>query len=414
MTSSIERTRETAPPAGSRRRRHFGREFWRRVLIYLVLGGFAIIMLFPFMYMFFTSLKDANDVFTYPPRVLPYEAVTTVVDGEEVPLYSIEIDGEPREMILAESGVPAGVFADPEDLEASVAVPLDQGAPTGAVVTVDGEDLEVWQVRTEEGERELILLRNTAVGRFVATDDSNVEAFAVVRTSDPVEQLTAKFSNYAEVLDIRDFDRAITNTILVTILVVAGQLFASIMGGYAFARLKWPGRNKLFVAYLGSIMIPFIVLIIPLFQIMVFLGWNNTMGSLVWPFFFTAYGTFLMRQFFVAIPKDLEEAAYIDGASRWRILWTIFVPLSWPAIATLATFSFLYAWNSFVWPLVAIDAGNTQDHVLTLALQILGGQGADAPQLIFAGVTLAMVIPLLVFIMAQRYFVENVASSGIK
>jgi multiple sugar transport system permease protein len=186
------------------------------------------------------------------------------------------------------------------------------------------------------------------------------------------------------------------------------------MGGYAFARMKFPGRDQLFVGYLGSIMIPFVVLIIPLFQIVVALNWNNTLAALVWPFIYTAYGTFLMRQFFLAIPKDLEEAAFIDGASRWRILWTIFVPLSWPAIATLATFQFLYAWNSFIWPLVVIDAGNTDSFVLTLALSILGGQGADQPQLVFAGVAMAVIIPLLVFAMAQRYFVENVASSGIK
>jgi multiple sugar transport system permease protein len=161
-------------------------------------------------------------------------------------------------------------------------------------------------------------------------------------------------------------------------------------------------------------MIPFVVLIIPLFQIMVKLDWNNTLGVLVWPFFYTAYGTFLMRQFFLSIPKDLEEAAVVDGAKRWTILWRIFVPLSWPAIATLATFSFLYAWNSFIWPLVAIDVGNEDSSVLTIALSTLGGQGADQPQLIFAGVTLAMLVPMLVFVAAQKYFVENVASSGLK
>ena len=261
---------------------------------------------------------------------------------------------------------------------------------------------------------ELALIRETAVGRFVDPEDRTVEAFAVARTSQPAETLTANWSNYDEVLGIRDFDRAITNTILVTILVVSGSLFTSIMGGYAFARIRFPGRDKIFVGYLGSIMIPFVVLMIPLFQIVVQLNWNNSLASLVWPFIFTAYGTFLMRQFFVSIPKDLEEAAFIDGASRWRVLWRIFVPLSWPAIATLATFQFLYAWNSFIWPLVVIDAGNTKDHVLTLALSILGGQGADQPQLIFAGVTLAMTVPMVVFVMAQRYFVENVASSGIK
>ena len=106
-------------------------------------------------------------------------------------------------------------------------------------------------------------------------------------------------------------------------------------------------------------MIPFVVLLIPLYRLMIAIGWGNTLTSLVIPFIFTAYGTFLMRQFFVSIPKELEEAAVIDGASRWTILWKIFFPLSIPAVATLATFSFLYAWNSFVWPLIIIDSGNT-------------------------------------------------------
>jgi len=161
-------------------------------------------------------------------------------------------------------------------------------------------------------------------------------------------------------------------------------------------------------------MIPFVVLIIPMFRLMVSLGWVNTLGSLVWPFIFNAYGTFLMRQFFVSIPKDLEEAAFIDGASRWKILWTIFVPLSWPAIATLATFMFLYGWNSFIWPLVSINGSNSEDFVLTIALQTLGGQAGEGPNLIFAAIVLSVAIPFTVFILAQRYFVENVATSGIK
>ena len=140
-------------------------------------------------------------------------------------------------------------------------------------------------------------------------------------------------------------------------------------------------------------MIPFVVLIMPLFRLMVSLGWVNTLGSLVWPFLFNAYGTFLMRQFFVSIPKELEEAAFIDGAKRWKILWTIFVPLSWPAIATLATFMFLYAWNSFIWPLVSINGANSEDFVLTMALQTLGGQAGEGPNLIFAAIVLSVIIP---------------------
>ncbi len=416
MTDLDTRTTNDAARTARKQSRKAKRSKWLGWAgIYLILGTFAITMIFPFVYMFFTSLKDSSDVFTYPPRVLPYEPETIDLDGEPLPLFTIESDeGEMQSMVLVEKGVKAGLFALPTDLDTTIAVPLEFAADTGQTIDVDGEPLPIYTVTFQGDTQDLVLLRGTAVGRFVDPDDPTVEGYEVVRTAEPTERITARWSNYEEVLGIRNFGGAITNTVLITVLVVAGTLFTSIMGGYAFARLRFPGRDQIFVAYLGSIMIPFVVMIIPLFQIVVALNWNNTLAALVWPFVYTAYGTFLMRQFFLAIPKDLEEAAHIDGASRWRILWTIFVPLSWPAVATLAVFQFLYAWNSFIWPLVVIDAGNTDSFVLTLALSILGGQGADQPQLVFAGVAMAVVIPLLVFAMAQRYFVENVAASGIK
>jgi multiple sugar transport system permease protein len=147
---------------------------------------------------------------------------------------------------------------------------------------------------------------------------------------------------------------------------------------------------------------------------MVAIGWVDSLVALVVPFIFSAYGTFLMRQFLITIPKELEEAAVLDGASRWTILWRIFVPLSVPAIATLSTFAFLYAWNSFVWPLVVINSGNLDNRVLALSLQVLGGRAADTPNLILAGVVIALLPPITVFVLAQRYFVENVASAGLK
>jgi multiple sugar transport system permease protein len=201
---------------------------------------------------------------------------------------------------------------------------------------------------------------------------------------------------------------------LVTMAVVIGQLVTSILGGFAFARIRFPGRDRLFFIYLGSIMVPFVVLIIPLYQLMVAIGWVDKIASLVFPWLITAYGTFLMRQFFITVPKELEEAAIIDGASRWTILWRIFVPLSLPAVATLTTFSFLYAWNSFVWPFVVISGGNVDAQVLTVALQQFVGRAQDAPQLIFAGVTIAVTVPVIAFILVQRYYVANVSTSGIK
>ncbi len=150
--------------------------------------------------------------------------------------------------------------------------------------------------------------------------------------------------------------RYMLNTAFVTFCVVIGQILTSMMGGYAFARINFPGRDMLFRIYLGTIMIPFVVIMIPIYKMMQVFGWLDQFQSLIIPWVFTAAGTFLFRQFFKSIPKDLEEAAIIDGANRWTILWRIFAPLSVPAIATQATISFLYAWNSFIWPLVAIQS----------------------------------------------------------
>lgn len=397
------------------RRKRRVRTFIGRTGIYLLLTFFAGIMVFPFVYMAASALKTPEDTFRYPPKILPRVPETLAVDGEELPVFSLPVDGVDREVVLAESGVEAGVFVEPDDPEnVVVSWPLALVEDTGRTVTLDGEEVGLFVVPVGGETRELALQRGTVVGRFVDQNDPSIETFAVVRTAPAAETVSARFENFSEVLDRPAMDRALSNTILVTALVVLGVLFTSIMGGYAFARIRFPGRDAVFLAYLGSIMIPFIVVIVPLFQLMVSLDWVDHLGVLVWPFVFNAYGTFLMRQFFASIPIELEEAAVIDGAKRWRILWGIYVPLSWPAVATLGTFIFLYAWNSFVWPLVAINTANTEAYVLTIALRQLGGQAVESPNLIFAGIVIAVVVPMAIFVAAQRYFVENVATSGIK
>jgi multiple sugar transport system permease protein len=411
---TAQRTEVQVQAEAARRTRRM-RTWIGRGFIYLFLAGFAAIMVFPFVYMAASALKTPEDTFRYPPKILPRVPETLAVDGEELPVYSLPVDGSNREVVLAETGIEAGVFVEPTDPETIVvAWPLALVEPTGQTVPLDGEDAEVFLVPVGTETQELALQRGTVVGRFVDQNDASIETFAVVRTAPAAETVSARWENFSEVLDRPAMDRALSNTILVTALVVIGVLFTSIMGGYAFARINFPGRNAVFLAYLGSIMIPFIVVIVPLFQLMVSLDWIDHLGVLVWPFVFNAYGTFLMRQFFAGIPIELEEAAVIDGAKRWRILWGIYVPLSWPAVATLGTFTFLYAWNSFVWPLVAINTANTESYVLTIALRNLGGQAVESPNLIFAGIVIAVVVPMAIFVAAQRYFVENVATSGIK
>jgi len=390
-----------------------------RAGLYLILSAFAALMLAPFVIMLATSLKSPEDVFNYPPRVLPRQQATVDIDGEPAPLYEIPYEGGTRVLALTSDSLEIGTFAPPDALDQTVAVLARDVAPTGGftdpqTAVVEGEEQDLFDVEVDGEVVPMVQLSSTTVGEFTDPEDPGVEVLANIRTSTPVSSVSARPQNYTQVREAAGLDRSLTNTALVTLLVVVGQVFTSIMGGYAFARIRFPGRDQLFLVYLGSIMIPFVVLIIPLYQLMVAIGWVDTMASLTIPWLFTAYGTFLMRQFFLSIPRELEEAAFVDGASRWTVLWRVFVPLSLPAIATQATFGFLYAWNSFVWPLVVINAGNAEDRVLTLALSTLGGRAADSPNLVLAGVAIAVVVPVVVFVLAQRYFVENVAASGIK
>lgn len=220
-----------------------------------------------------------------------------------------------------------------------------------------------------------------------------------------------RWSNYVEVLNIVPLGTQLINTVIVTALVVLGWVITSVLAGYAFARLEFPGREFWFGAYLATLMVPFAVLIVPMYRLMLVFGWVDRLEALIIPWLFTAYGTFLLRQFFLSVPKDLEDAALIDGASHWGILFRIFLPLARPAIATLATFAFLYAWNSFLWPLIIISSPSRK--VVTQGLVDLQALYAARVDLIMAGSTLAILPTLIVFLFAQRYFIEGIATSGL-
>ncbi|HRJ57862.1 MAG TPA: carbohydrate ABC transporter permease [Anaerolineales bacterium] len=390
--------------------------------VYFVLTFFALVMIFPFLYMLSTSFKIPADTFRYPPRMLPRDPVTIQVEGydEPLPLYFVEVDGTRKEYALAKSNIKVGTYAPADDLTNTVERFISEIKPTGGVmnqqkVIVNGEEVKLFDVEVDGQIVPMILVSQTTVGEFIDPQNPESEAiFQNVRLSEPVENVSWHPENYQEVIELNNLGRALTNTTLVTVLVVLGQLVTSVFGGYAFARLKFPGRDTVFVFYLGTIMIPFVMLIVPLYQLMVLIGWTDRLASLIIPWIFTAYGTFLMRQHFITFPKEIEEAALLDGASRFAILKDIIIPASVPALATQATFTFLYAWNSFIWPLVIINVGNEKNHVLTLALNVLRGRASDTPNLILAGAAIAIVPPLIVFILGQRFFVESVAGSGVK
>jgi ABC-type glycerol-3-phosphate transport system permease component len=397
-----------------------------RALLYIVLTGFAFLMLFPFTYMMMSSLKTSDDVFQSPPRLLPRSPVETEYNGETVELFQLEVDGQVREMVPTGEKVRYGYFTSEANInfentresEILVALPLNDATEIGEVTltTPDGEeeDFDQYEVTVDGETQELLLAYRGSLDVFVDPNDPEITTLEVARTANAAEIVEFQWGNYPEAVFGLNLNRALVNTTLVTIGVTAGQLVTSIFGGYAFSRLRFRGRDSLFLLYLGSIMIPFVVLVIPMYRLMVVIGWQARLVSLIVPWIFTAYGTFLMRQFFMSIPKELEEAALMDGASRMRILWGIFVPLSTPAVATLGIFSFLYAWNSFLWPLLIIGEGNDRNHVLTLSLISLSNRFADQPNFVLTGAAVAVLPPIIIFILAQRYFIEGVASSGLK
>ena len=401
------------------------RTFLLRALAYTALSLFGFLMIFPFLYMLFTSFKTSSDVFRYPPALLPLTQTTTEYEGAQVPLYNLRVDGERRPVVDTGERERFGFFTDedganlndPRSSKVVAEVPLEAAVETGRTVTVQKgeaeETFDVYEVETDGETQELLLAYRGAQNRFVVPENPALSTYAVERTAPKEEYVDFQWENY-RAFSTLDLDRALVNTVLVTVLVVLGQLVTSIFGGYAFSRVEFRGRDTLFLLYLGSIMIPFVVLIIPMYRLMVILDWQNQLVALILPWIFTAYGTFLMRQFFISIPKDLEEAAMLDGASRFRVLWQIFVPLSGPAIATLAIFSFLYAWNSFLWPLLIINEANESNHVLTLALIKLSNIAADRPNLVLTGAAIAILPPMIIFILAQRYFIEGLSSSGLK
>lgn len=222
-----------------------------------------------------------------------------------------------------------------------------------------------------------------------------------------------QFINYKRVLESVPFGRFFLNSLLVSSLITAGQLVTCSTGAYAFARLRFPGRDVLFVVLLSSLMIPIQVTIIPIFIMIKRLGLTDTLQSLILPSLISPFGVFLLRQFFLTIPKDLEDAAVIDGASHLFIFTKIILPLSKPALSALAIFTFNYHWNEFFRPLIFL---NTYERMtLPLGLSILKGYfGTGSVSVIMAGVTLAVLPILVAFVFAQRYLVEGITLTGMK
>ena len=221
-----------------------------------------------------------------------------------------------------------------------------------------------------------------------------------------------RWSNYTEVFSLMPFWRMFFNTVLYAGCVTAGQVFFCSLAGYAFARLQFRGRDTLFVLYLGTLMVPLTVTVIPQFILMRTVGWVDTPWAMIVPGLFgSAFGTYLMRQFFANLPGDLEEAAILDGCTPWQIYWRILLPHARPAVMVLAVLTWVNVWNDFLWPLLMIQRNSLA--TLTLGLVRLRGEYVARWPIIMAMSMLIMVPLVIIYAIAQRSFVRGIAVTGM-
>jgi multiple sugar transport system permease protein len=220
-----------------------------------------------------------------------------------------------------------------------------------------------------------------------------------------------QWSNYGEVFSLMPFWRMFVNTVLYAGCVTVGQVFFCSLAGYAFARLPFRGRDTLFVLYLATLMVPLTVTVIPQFILMRTFGWTDTPWAMIVPGLFgSAFGTYLMRQFFRTLPTDLEEAAILDGCTPWQIYWRILLPQTKPAIMVLAVLTWVNVWNDFLWPLVMIQ--NKSIATLNLGLVWMQGQYVSRWPVLMAASILILLPLVLVYAIAQRAFVRGIAVTG--
>jgi multiple sugar transport system permease protein len=233
---------------------------------------------------------------------------------------------------------------------------------------------------------------------------SNAEVLSVPPVLWPAEM---RWGNFAQAWSYLPFGRFFLNTAFVAGAITVIVVTVSSLAAYAFARLRFRGRDSLFVVYLATLMVPQAVLVIPLFLMMTWLDWVNTYTALIVPMAFGSFGAFLLRQFFLTIPLELEEAAMIDGASRFKIFWSVILPLSAPALGLLALFTFTGHWNSFLWPLIVVH--ETERATIPLGLTMFHGEQGTEWNYLMAGAAISMAPGVALTILLQRHIFRSIA-----
>ncbi len=284
----------------------------------------------------------------------------------------------------------------------------------------ESQEYPIYLVPTAEGEQEWALVRKgRQASEFV--DPANPEAGLISwegnwRQLAPSAYFDPQWGNFKEAWDTIDFPLLFGNTLFIAVAGATGTLLASISVAYAFARFDFPVKNVLFIILIGTIILPSQVTLIPTYSFFARIGWVGELGwlPLIVPHFFSnAYNVFLLRQFFMTLPRELDEAAMIDGAGPFRILRSVIIPQSWPAIVAVGLFHFVWAWNDYFGPLI-YTLGEPTRYVISIGVQVFNFRYDTRPELVQATSMMGMVLPLIIFFLAQRVFMQGVVITGVE
>jgi multiple sugar transport system permease protein len=395
------------------------RSILARLIVYVLLLTGAAVFLFPFLWLVCTSLKPIEQTMSMPPTWLP-RAYYATVNGERVEVTrDYPVPDRPGYWHVTERSPANGSSRATQ----SIWWVLGRGRPPGCPNSNDS-------ARPAACSRAVY-----GVAPYLANEVPHEPASGVVSASEIEIRIQPRWDNYRTALATMggrsaneaqgsatgigldaqvSFFTFLGNTLLVCVLGVSGAVLSNAIIAYGFAKIRWRGRDTLFALTLATMMVPFPVLMVPLYGVFKGLGWIGSLKPLWVPAFFgSAFNIFLMRQFFRTIPEELSEAARIDGCSEWSIFWRIILPLSKPVLAVVALFHFLWAWNDFMGPLLYLTRKHT--FTLALALQNYQSQGGGVQWHYLMAATIVVIIPIVIlFFFTQKTFIKGIATTGLK
>jgi multiple sugar transport system permease protein len=333
----------------------------RTAILTVAMIAVVVAFLSPLLHTAIASLRSPQQTSQLHSPFLPSDPVKFEYEGKEYDVYQVPIDGAVRELALVEKGRQESKFVDPAN-------------PAAGLITWQGS----W------------------------------------RTLEPAFALSPKWENYADVWELIDFPLLLRNTLIIATIGVIGTVVSCTLVAYGFARFRFRGRGFLFTLLIATIFLPEAVTLIPTYTIYVKIGWVGTWLPLLVPTFFAnAYDVFLLRQYFLTIPRDLDEAASIDGAGPLRILRSVVLPQAWPVIIAVAIFHFVYTWNDFFGPLIYL-AGHPELYPLQVGLASFNGIYYQNPAYVQAGTIMTLLVPVVLFIAFQRVFIRGIVITGVE